>query len=280
MKYLKTYKQINEGLRDMMKPKSKEEVLSNFNKSSSLNKIKLKNKYNLDDTFKISDEEILKELDNLSTEDRISFVYTNKLDDKYLPPDEEIWEHINKLSSFNKKMTFLLRYGLSDKFKLPDDEIKNFLSGMSVSEKMYNINRFGLDRKFMPSDEEFEEVLSDLNLDLDSKISKIRRWGLDKKFMPSDEEIKEYLSEQSIYHIIDLYYKSAIDRNLFPTDRIDEFFKNLSPLQRYHYVSEYRFDKKYLPSDEEVEDYISKIDYKTWENESKYSGVPKKFRPN
>ena len=109
MKYLKTYNQINEGLRDMMKPKSDEDILRDTKDLSNNKKIELFIKYGLDDKY------FPRNSDGWC-------VYEGDLDINYIISDYF-------LSIFRFPNKFIVNGGLSAPLsglnKLPDDLVVN-----------------------------------------------------------------------------------------------------------------------------------------------------------
>ena len=182
MKYLKTYNEINEGLRDKMTPKS--------------------------------DSDIMDYLSKLSINDWLEHVKMNNLDKKYYPPDEKIKEFLNGVST-EYALALIKRYNLNQKFMLSDEDIRKYLDKLTVGKQIFIIRDYELDDKFMPSDRDIKEYLS--NFSVSDRISFVEDWELDKKFMPSDEEIKDYVKNEAsspLYYILN----KGLDLNLLPRD--------------------------------------------------------------
>ena len=182
MKYLQTYNQLNEGLRDKMTGKS--------------------------------DSDIMDYLSKLSIDDWLEHAKMNDLDKKYYPPDEDIKEFLSNAST-EYALILIKRYNLDQKFMPSDDDIKEYLDGVSIDKQISIVRNNNLNNKFIPSDGDIKEYLS--NFSVSDRISFVEEWGLDKKFMPSDEEIKDYVKNEAsspLYYILN----KGLDLNLLPRD--------------------------------------------------------------
>jgi hypothetical protein len=87
MKYLKTY---NESIRDMMAPKSEEEIEKAVQNMSAIEILRNINRGRLDKSFMPSDEKIQEYVDTLDPFDRIRQIKHLRLDDKFMPSKEDI----------------------------------------------------------------------------------------------------------------------------------------------------------------------------------------------
>lgn len=224
MKYLKTYNQLNEGLRDMMKPKS--------------------------------DEDVEKALSKLNPYDRFVFVKEHDLDDKFMPPNEELKNHIKDLDFFTKLRLigevsefknlftskeieeFFDSYDTCDRIKISkgykidhlyfptDKEVEECLNDLSLGDHLFIIKNYNLDDKFYPTDEKILKSLKDLNLK-DKVFSLKKLHNKDKRFLPSIQEVKDSNEDKKVY--MDLL-KVAIDFNDFELAEflLDEYRLNIN----------------------------------------------------
>ena len=113
MKYLKTYKQLNEGLRDMMKSKSDEDILDDLKKLPIFKWLVKIKEYNLDEKFYPPDEEIRKYLDSIHPNSVIDLVKELNLKEDILTKEEikkfstQKLEHLNYFYNNNFNLDFL-----------------------------------------------------------------------------------------------------------------------------------------------------------------------------
>lgn len=91
MKYLKKYKELNEGLRDMMKPKPDEVVYKKLEDKTTVEKLHFIRKYKLDKKFMPSEEEINEFLKDLSNDDKIETIFLYNLNYDLLPRNDRGW---------------------------------------------------------------------------------------------------------------------------------------------------------------------------------------------
>ena len=158
--FLKSYKNknmVNEGLRDMMKPKS--------------------------------DEEIKKSLKDLPIEERLKLIQRYRLNVNEFATDEEIISFLSEHNTYSK-IYYIHNYGLDKKFFPSDEKIEKFLSDMKLDERIKFIGRYNLDKKFLPSDDEIKKVIN--SKDILAALLYADLSKLDYKFYPPKEEIIKY----------------------------------------------------------------------------------------
>jgi len=173
MKYLKSYNQILESIRDQMKPKD--------------------------------DKDIILSLSKLNVYDRIIKIKANGLDDKYLPSDDEIKEYLDDIEDMGDKrytiydkINTINRLELDDKFRPSDDEIKEYLDDIEdMGDKINTINNLKLDNKFFPSNDKVRAYLSEF--DVEDWMNIVYEFDLDKsEFDPPKEKVLEYILPSNI----------------------------------------------------------------------------------
>ena len=141
MKYIKSYNQLLESIRDQMKPKD--------------------------------DEDILSALSKLNIYDRIMKIKSDGLDDKFLPSDDEIKEYLADWEdSIYDKLVSINKLGLDDKFKPSDDEIKEYLSSLDIEDWLNTVDVLKLDRsEFDPPQEKVLEYILPSSIKYNSENS-------------------------------------------------------------------------------------------------------------
>jgi len=112
---IKTYKQYNESVKDLLKGKSDEDVKKGLEGLSDLDKISTISRYNINQKFLPSDENIKKILSKFKLFDILFFVKGNNLPIRFMPSDEEIEKELDKLT-YKKRIDTIERFKLSDKF--------------------------------------------------------------------------------------------------------------------------------------------------------------------
>ena len=205
MKYLKTYKQINEGLvRSKMLPKPHEEMI-----------LSIKNTLGIDDDYiKVKLPEP-KDVKKKKTIIKLSDQYNIDIDDYEKDTvlisgnlvDVFIFLQIYlNYASLNKRnfSRFHIHYikdniineGLRDMMKpKSDNDILLGLKELSIGQRLNKVKEYDLDRKFYPSDEQIKKHFKYLYLG--DILRFIKEHNLDRKFYPPKEEIEKYLSRFS-----------------------------------------------------------------------------------
>jgi len=102
------------------------------------------------------DEEVIKILSTLDALKKIEYIDRYKLPDKYYPSDEEISKDIKNIEPF-EQLQFIRRYKLSDTFKPTDDEISKHLKTYLPLDQIRLIKQFDLSNDFYPSENEMRE---------------------------------------------------------------------------------------------------------------------------
>ena len=132
MKFLKTYKQINEGLRDMMKPKSEEEIEKSFSGLNPLDKYLLVDRYKLDKKYYPTEEEIYNYIIGLPDDEQIKKMIQFGISKEKFPRNNDGWCVYNgelKIESIYSQ-NFIRMEGLPNKFIINGDLIAP-LSGLN-----------------------------------------------------------------------------------------------------------------------------------------------------
>ncbi|MFW6225776.1 MAG: ankyrin repeat domain-containing protein [bacterium] len=94
MKYIKTYNQLNEGLRDKMTGISEDETAEILRGLTPFAKMQAIEKYDLDSKYYPSDYEIKHHLKRFNIDNRVHFIKYHKLDSKFLPTIEDLKNNI------------------------------------------------------------------------------------------------------------------------------------------------------------------------------------------
>jgi len=158
---MKTYEEfINESVKDLLRPKSEDEIKNIISGLNVGDKIRMINMHKLDNEYYPTDEEIHDYLDTLDTLSKIEFISDYKLDKKFLPPDDDIDDYIDTLDTLSK-IEFISDYKLDKKFLPPDDDIKNYLSTLDIMVWVRTIKKYGLDDKFLPSTRKIKKEVFD-----------------------------------------------------------------------------------------------------------------------
>ena len=225
MKYLKTYNQINEGLRDMMKPKSDEDILKDLKKLPISDWIYKVKKYNMGEEFMPSKEEIINytkdkspsnklingiiyniyELVEMSIEEGVE-ISPKRIDDAIKSKNVDILNLLIKdLNALHKIINiiklnkiyyeFLLFLKEDFNFKINPNEHSNFEPGFS---DFYNLNEFIVE-EFIKNHKEYlskkhnvtEYSITDKMWDNNIGVIKSRLEEISKNY---DIELKESLT--------------------------------------------------------------------------------------
>ena len=126
---MKTYEEfINESVKDLLRPKSEDEIKNIIS--------------------------------GLNVGDKIRMINMHKLDNEYYPTDEEIHDYLDTLDTLSK-IEFISDYKLDKKFLPPDDDIKNYLSTLDIMVWVRTIKKYGLDDKFLPSTRKIKKEVFD-----------------------------------------------------------------------------------------------------------------------
>ena len=126
---MKTYEEfINESVKDLLRPKSEDEIKNIIS--------------------------------GLNVGDKIRMINMHKLDNEYYPTDEEIHDYLVTLDTLSK-IEFISDYKLDKKFLPPDDDIKNYLSTLDIMVWVRTIKKYGLDDKFLPSTRKIKKEVFD-----------------------------------------------------------------------------------------------------------------------
>ena len=106
------------------------------------------------------DEEVIKILSTLDALKKIEYIKRYNLPDKYYPSDEEISKDIKTIEPL-EQLQFIKRYKLSDKFKPSDAEILKHIKTFLPLDQIKLIKSFELSKDFYPTEEEMGEATID-----------------------------------------------------------------------------------------------------------------------
>lgn len=124
----------------------------------------------------------------------------------------------NDVLKLNENITSLLQ-------PKSDDDIRNKLDKLEISERIQLIRKYKLDDSYMPSDKQLEEYFE--NIAPIVVIRFIKRYRMDRKYWPSDERIQDSLNNYTIGEQIEKIRGFKLDKKFMPTEsEIREFYLN------------------------------------------------------
>jgi len=143
------------------------------------------------------DEEVIKILSSLDAIKKIEYIKKYNLPDKYYPSDEEIAKDIKIIKPL-EQLEFISRYKLSDKFKPTDDEILKHIRTFLPLDQIRIIKSFKLSTDFYPTEQNMEEATIDkiLNLYKDditkhARLTEMVKLLIEKGYEYSGENIED-----------------------------------------------------------------------------------------
>jgi len=274
-KAIKTFNSINENIKDLLQPKS--------------------------------DDEIIKALEGLSDSDKIKQIIINQLDFNLLPRNKDgiclyddwliisksnitelpdnllvkgwvLCDH-NKLSKLPKGLTVLgslycqhnllteipndiyvkgklLCYDNAKVLELPDGAEVGEFQNIEVIESMYESVKDLLQPK------SYDEIKKNLNyLNAFDKTNMIIKYQLDSKLMPSKDDMIKSLDVVNTLDKIRYIYRFDLPKKYLPSDKdIKEALKNVSVPSIISWVRTFKLSEKLLPILNKIKEHIKKLD--------------------
>lgn len=256
---IKKYNQfINEGLRDKMVSKSDDDIKASLKKLDIMQWIREVSYQNLDDSFLPSETEIKDALKGLNTQlgltsqahisKWVDIVRELKLGKKFFPTKDEIKSKLDigdwiELASYK-------RFGKD--LKPSTEDVAEYLSDKTTSEKLGLISSYKLDKSLIPSKEDMIEYFEGASLLMIEQYMKLLK--LDDSYLPSDDILRKKLDEEDIQQRLSYINSLNLRQFLPPDDEIKDYLSQFTPTEQTQIVSRYGLDKKFIPRKNKIRD--------------------------